>query len=197
MAYADFTLESVRTQFQLALHRDALFINVQPTAVPQWLSDMLARGLSLPLVSEKARSELIVMPILLAVRELSHNQVSILSGQRLDIDPAAGLVGECDFILSRSEPLPLVQSPILSLIEAKRGEIEPGLGQCAAQMIGALRLNQREQSPFQTMYGCVTNGEIWQFLRLTDTTLTIDRDRFFLTDPERILGVFQQIISPQ
>lgn len=197
MAYADFTLESVRTQFQLTFHRDTLFANVQPIAVPQWLADMLARGLSLPLVSEKARSELIVTPILLAVRELSNHQISILSGQRLDVDAVAGLVGECDFILSRSEPLPLVQSPILSLIEAKRGEIELGLGQCTAQMIGALRFNQREQNPIQTVYGCVTNGEIWQFLSLTDTTLTIDRDRFFLTNPEQILGVFHQIVSPQ
>ena len=63
-------------------------------------------GMQLALVSEKARSEFIVAPILLAVRELSGERIAILSGQRLDVDPDRRLQGECDFILALSDPVP-------------------------------------------------------------------------------------------
>jgi hypothetical protein len=38
----------------------------------------------------------------------------------------------------------------------------------------------------------VTTGEIWQFLRLVDRELTIDRDRFYLVQIEQILAAFHQ-----
>jgi hypothetical protein len=40
------------------------------------------------------------------------------------------------------------------------------------------------------VYGAVTIGSIWTFLRLTDTTLTIDLEEYMLAKPGRILGVF-------
>jgi hypothetical protein len=54
--------------------------------------------MQLALLSEKARSEFIVAPVLLVARELSHDTVAIYSGQRLDVDASRGLQGECDFI---------------------------------------------------------------------------------------------------
>ena len=89
------------------------------------------------LVSEKARNEFIVVPVLLTCRELTQNCFYIYSGIRFDIDAERGLKGECDFILSRTPPLPIVTAPVAVLVEAKRQDIEEGLGQCAAQMIAA------------------------------------------------------------
>jgi hypothetical protein len=106
MAYTDFTLESAEGELGVTARRGTLFHGLQPTAVPAWLRDTLARGMRLALVSEKARSEFIVAPILLAVRELSGERVAILSGQRLDVDAGRRLLGECDFILALSDPVP-------------------------------------------------------------------------------------------
>src|SRR5260221_14449109 len=99
MAYADFTLEAAESELGVTARPGVLFADLQAVSGPPWLQDHLARGMQLALVSEKARSEFIVAPILLAIREMSGYRIAILSGQRLDVDPARRLQGECDFIL--------------------------------------------------------------------------------------------------
>src|SRR2546421_11515306 len=100
MAFSEFTLEAVQRRLGITLQEAALFPKFSPAPVPDWLPEWLARGTRLALISEKSRSEFIVVPILLAGRELCENRFAIFSGQRLDVDPEAGLVGECDFILA-------------------------------------------------------------------------------------------------
>ena len=97
MAYPEFTLESVEADLGIAARPGRVFPALRDVEPPAWLPGQLARGMELALVSEKARSEFIVAPILLAVRELSGGRVAILSGPRLDVDPARRLAGECDF----------------------------------------------------------------------------------------------------
>ncbi len=180
MAYPDFTLDSVETDLGIGQRPGAIFPALPDVDPPQWLSDYLARGMELALVSEKARSELIVTPILLAVRELSGGRVSFLSGPRLDVDPARRLTGECDFLLSLTDPLPRVRPPLLAILEAKRNDIEAGLGQCAAQMVAAQVFNERAGLMGRPVYGCVTTGEDWQFLRLEAQELVIDPARRYI-----------------
>ncbi len=81
-----------------------LFPDLRAVEAPAWLRDALERRTQLSLISEKSRSEFIVVPILLASRELCPIPLAIFSGQRLDVDPALGLVGECDFILAATDP---------------------------------------------------------------------------------------------
>src|SRR5215468_5558647 len=111
MAYSDFTLERALQELGVTGEVSHLFPGLESLPVPPWLRDQLDRNLQLPLISEKARNELIVMPILVACRELSGNAFSIYSGQSLNVDSARGLVGECDFILARTPPLPALQAP--------------------------------------------------------------------------------------
>lgn len=87
MAYTDFTLETVDRILGVRAQPAELFPQLAALAVPDWLRDVLAKGMELSLLSEKARSEFIVVPILLASRELSHNTIAIYSGQRLDVNP--------------------------------------------------------------------------------------------------------------
>ena len=69
MAYTDFTLESAEAELGVTCRPGVVFPDLRPAPVPTWLTDQLARGMQLALVSEKARSEFIVAPLLLAVRE--------------------------------------------------------------------------------------------------------------------------------
>jgi hypothetical protein len=188
MAYTDFTLESAEVELGVMARPGAIFPELTPLPVPAWLHDSLARGMRLALVSEKARSEFIVAPILLAVRELSGERVSILSGQRLDVDPARRLLGECDFLLALSEPVPRLRAPVLSVVEAKKNDIEAGLGQCVAQMVAAQLYNDRSGQPVPAVYGCVTTGEDWQFLRLVGTAVTIGQGRLYIDNVGGILA---------
>jgi hypothetical protein len=195
MAFSDFTLQTVEERFGVTSQPEVLFADLRPAPVPDWLRDLLGRTLQLPLVSEKARSELIVMPMLLACRELSHDTVTIFSGSRLDVLPEQGLVGECDFLLARTPPVPEVRAPVLTVVEAKKNDVESGLGQCVAQMIGARLFNERAGQHLPAVYGCVTTGEVWQFLRLQGTVAAIDRNRYYLDNVAGILGVLLAIVG--
>ena len=195
MAYTDFTLETVDRTLGVTAQPADLFPGLSPLPVPAWLRELLAKGLQLALLSEKARSEFIVVPILLASRELSHNAVAIYSGQRLDVNPEQGLVGECDFILAATPPVPLLRAPLVTIVEAKKNDIEGGLGQCAAQMVGARLFNQRAEKDLPTIFGCVTTGETWQFLRLEEAILSIDRMRYYIDNVGGILAVLQAVIA--
>ncbi len=196
MAYTEFTLESVESTFGLTAQPGELFPGLAPVAVPAWLSDLLARGHRVAaLVSEKARSEFLIAPVLLAAREFATTEVSIYSGQRLDVDPARGLVGECDYLLALTPPLPRLRAPLVAVVEAKKGDVEAGLGQCAAQLLGVRLFNERAGEPPRPVYGCVTTGEVWQFLCLDGTAIIIDRDRLFIDNVGGILAVLRAIVT--
>jgi hypothetical protein len=189
MAFTDFTLEAVEIELGVTPRLGLVFPHLPVVSAPDWLTDGLARGRELALVSEKARSEFIVAPVLLGVRELSGGRISILSGQRLDVDPERRLLGECDFILSLSEPLPRLRAPLATIVEAKKNDIEAGLGQCIAQMVAAQLFNERAGRP-GVVYGCVTTGEDWQFLRLDGQAVLIDTTRRYINDVGSILAAF-------
>lgn len=194
MPYADFSLDSI-ILLGLTASRVDVFPELAPVAVPDWLREMLDRGVRQVLLSEKARSEFIVVPILLACQEMSPLAITIYSGQRLDVDPARGLIGECDFILSDSPPLPGLQSPLMMIVEAKKHDVEGGVWQCIAQMVGARIFNERSGRATDEVFGCVTNGEVWQFLRLVGPLAQIDRRRYYIDNVGGILAAFVETLS--
>jgi len=198
MSYKDFTLESVGRVLGVISRAADLFPHLLPIAAPQWLQELLARGtqgIQLSLISEKSRSEFIVAPILLAGRELSGNRFAIYSGQRFDVDAELGLVGEPDFILAASDAVLPLQAPIAVVVEAKKNDVEGGLGQCIAQMVAADRFNQQAGRTAFPVFGCVTTGEVWQFLRLAGTEALLQRRRYYIDNIDLILGAFQAIIN--
>jgi len=195
MSYSEFTLEAVERQFGVVPEEADLFPGLAPVRIPDWLPAWLARGTTVALLSEKARSEFIVVPILLAARELSGDRFAIFSGARLDVEPERGLVGECDFILAATPPVPMLRAPLVTIVEAKKNDIEAGLGQCAAQMLGAKIFNDKAGKKNGRIFGCVTTGEAWQFLRLEPAAVSVDRARYYIDNLGAILAVLQAIIS--
>jgi hypothetical protein len=195
MPYADFSLERLKAAFGIRAEKVPLFDGIEPLSIPPWLEGMIARGRQQVLSSEKARSEFIVVPILLASQELASRTIAIFSGQRLDVDPEHGLIGECDYILAASPSIPELQAPLVTIVEAKKHDVEAGVWQCVAQMIGASIFNERSGLDHQTVFGCVTNGEAWQFLRLTGRTASIDSRRHYIDDVGGILAVFRVMLE--
>jgi hypothetical protein len=126
---------------------------------------------------------------------VSGKKFYIYSGQSLEADAARGLTGECDFILSHSKPTPLLTAPIMTLVEAKKNDIELGLGQCIAQMVGAQIFNKKTEGLELPIFGCVTTGEDWQFIRLDEQQATLDAKRYYISSVEQILGMLQKIVN--
>jgi hypothetical protein len=195
MAFSDFTLDDVRRKLGLTPTLGALFPGGPVVPPPGWLTQLLARNTPLAYLSEKSRSEAIVHPVLSAAREVTGDRLAVFSGQWLAADPARGLVGDCDFILSLAEPVGPLRSPLVTVVEAKRGDIELGMGQCAAEMVAARVFNEADGIVGWPVFGCVTNGELWQFLRLDSSGLVVDNRRYHLPDLPAILGAFRAMVA--
>lgn len=75
MAYADFDIEMAEAKLGVVVHTADLFPGLVSQIVPSWLTEQLKRASTLPFVSEKARSELVISSILLAVREMSGDKM--------------------------------------------------------------------------------------------------------------------------
>ena len=195
MTYTNFTLYDLRRQFGIRDQVQRLFTDITPLPMSNWLRDTLAMTQQMPLTSEKAKSELVVTPILVELRNRNNNFFTVYSGEVLNADSAAGLAGECDFILTKDTNAFAISAPIITVVEAKKDDLELGVVQCAAQMVGIQRFNQQYGESIETIYGCTTTADSWQFLKLTGTELLVDRDRYFIDDLEEILGVFQWVID--
>ena len=197
MAYNNFTLDSVKHQFSLNLI-DLPFCDNLPIAEPQ-PAFLTIINQWLPLAqrakSEKAKSELLVSPLLIEARRLVNESVQLFSGEEFNVDRDQGLNGFCDFVFSRSSVPFLIEAPVLMLVEAKRGELDIGLGQCVAEMIAAQIFNRTEGKEILTVYGCVTSGKLWQFLKLEGKDVTIDSNEYRVNPVEGILGILKWILS--
>ncbi len=197
MAYNNFNLELAKDRFDLRL-MNSRFCETLPLSEPQ--SEFLTifdESFSLAEVakSEKAKSELLVSPILVQARRLVNRQVQLFSGEEFNVDQEKGLNGFCDFLFSKSENQFTIDAPVLMLVEAKRGELETGLGQCVAEMVAAQNYNQLRNRNIPVIYGCVTSGTLWQFLNLEGSDVTIDPTNYLVTPVQRILGILKWILS--
>ncbi len=200
MAYSNFSLSKVKADFGLSTDEGHDLFAATPSLPPSPLLMAILKE-QLPLASaintEKARSELVVMPVLMEVRRQLHNQVALFSGTSFDVEPAIGLEGRCDFILSRSPEQYYVAAPVLTIVEAKNESIPSGLGQCIATMVAARIFNQREGHAIDTLYGAVTTGSHWKFLQLADHTAFIDTSDYFIKEIDKILGILVSTLQPE
>jgi len=174
----EFTAETIHPRLGLTIARRALFPFAAAVPAPPWLTDILARGERLvPARSEKARSEVIIAPILMAAADASSPPLALFSGEQFDVDAARGLNGEVDHLFARSPSATFIEAPVLAVVEAKKLDINAGLGQCVAQMEAARSFNQKAGTDV-TVFGCVTTGELWQFLRHDVTSVVLDTRRY-------------------
>ncbi len=194
MPYSQFTtIGKAKAAFNLTtVEGDRFSPNVEPIAPSPLLADTLKETLPLVAVSgsEKARSEGIIYPMLLEVRRILNRKISLFSGEDFTIEEAIGLNGICDFILTRSSEVLEIEAPTVVIVEAKKTDLKAGLGQCMAEMVGAQRFNQTKDQAIPTIYGSVSNGTQWQFLKLEQQTVTLDLNVYPLPPADRILSFF-------
>lgn len=105
MAYSNFTLAKVYRQFQLKERRERLFPDIESVALSQWLTHSLEIAARSVMLTEKAKSERIVSPILFESKERNANIFEIYSGYNLNVDADNDLNGDgwplpCDFLIS-------------------------------------------------------------------------------------------------
>lgn len=196
MAYHEFTIEQVQQRLGVTLEDGYLFTSIEEVSLPADFLDFLKRGSTLALAvnTEKAKAEFIIAPLLLEVKTQLHDAVSIFSGVDFNIDAERGLNGVCDFIISKSQRQHVLAAPVITVVEAKNDNLRNGVGQCIAEMVAAQAFNLREGTPIETIYGVVTIGSAWKFLKLAETTVTLDLDEYFINTPQKIMGILLSIL---
>ena len=144
MAYSDFTFETLESDLRLGIAEADLYSSVVSLEPGNILKEVLKENvpLGLSIDTEKARSELIISPILVELRKISDHRISLFSGIAFDIDSEKGLSGICDFMISGSPTQILLTAPIIQIVEAKNENIKGTIPQCVAGMCAARLFNQ-------------------------------------------------------
>ena len=137
----------------------------------------------------------IIAPVLYEIARKNKDIVSFFSGDNFDVDKDLGLKGFCDFLFSKVPESPVIREPVFCIVEAKNDNLEKGVPQCVAEMYAAKLFNERNNNPIDVIYGCVTTGETWCFLKLAEKTCYIDVDRYYHLQLKELLGVLQTIVD--
>ena len=192
MSYSDFTLKKVKSAFDLEIiENQSLFADIQPITPSDYLTKTLERNvpLALSINTEKARSELIIINVLLEIKDQLEQKISLFSGIDFSVDKEKGLAGFCDYIISASPEQLYLEKPVITIVEAKNENIVSGLGQCIAEMYAAQIFNQSESLEVSKIYGIVTTGSEWRLIQLQDKTVYVDRDLYSINQISEILGI--------
>jgi hypothetical protein len=194
MGYSKFkTIKEVTKKFNLDMRLERLFQMIETVEPSGWLLETLAIAEKLPLTNEKSKAERVISPILTEVAKVYADKVSFFSGEQINIKPEDDLAGECDFFFSLQPPKLYIDAPIISLAEAKDEDMDWGIAQCAAQMLGAKLFNEQENKHLPFIYGCATDGVEWKFMKLENDIYYVDNKIY--TDLKEILGAWHHVIK--
>jgi hypothetical protein len=200
MPYSSFTLKRVKEEFDLNIVENIdLFSAIEEAEISDYLKTTLNYNvpLALAISTEKARSEMIISNVLLELKKLLNDEIGLFSGIIFDIDKDRDLNGFCDYIISRSSEQFYLNSPIVAIVEAKNEQIISGLGQCIAEMIASKIFNEKEGNIIDKIYGAVTTGSTWKFLKYENDTAYIDRLEYHIGNVNKIMGIFVKMVHQE
>jgi hypothetical protein len=191
MAYSNFTIEEVELKFNIQLQAQAFLPPIAPLAPSAFLSQHLEHGLRLVKrsASKKAKSEFLIAPILMELESLLSEKISLFSGEDFTVDRSMGLNGICDFLISQVPAQLTIKAPVIAIVEAKKGVLKDGWGQCMAELVAAQKFNQQRGQEISAIYGIVTSGLLWQFMKLEGQMITIEPDEVALQPIDQLLGI--------
>jgi len=199
MSYSEFTtILKVKAAFGLTTIEGPRFLpQITPIAPSATLTDFLANSLPVAVAtgSAKARSEMIITPVLLEVRKILQEKISLFSGEDFTVDYKQGLNGICDFLISRSSEMLEIEAPAVAVVEAKKADLKTGIGQCIAEMVAMQKFNEAKGKPISVVYGSVSNGTQWRFLKLEEKTVSLDLNDYALVPLEQILGMLVWMVQ--
>jgi hypothetical protein len=159
----------------------------QPLVVPiplpeplmrEWIIEASRDRITLK-TNETTRREGIVGQMMISVA-LPFDR-SLWIGQPLEVDPMQGLVGVCDYLVSRSPLTFRIHPPVVLIVEVKRS-LDHCLSHCLVELAAAQRLNNSTEP----IYGVLTTGLGWQFLKLEGAIATVEQTVYALEPLDRI-----------
>ena len=130
--------------------------------------------------SETAKREFLIAPVLFELAKETDLKINV----EYPIDVSELLSGYLDYLIRYKQEL--------IVIEAKKGDIDRGFNQLAAELIA---LDQYEEEGGSILYGVVTIGEMWVFSMLDRKNKKITRDMHNYTIPEDVENIFRILVG--
>lgn len=193
-SYSHFTNDDLAS-LNLQLNSKTFLFDVAEIQPSDWLKQAIDFNLRIPMATEKAKSELLVVPILHEMRRRNNESFTFFSGYNFDVDKSRGLKGHCDFLLTLDQFSLVINEPVFAIVEAKNGEIEPGIAQCAAQMLAARLFNEKKGHSTPVIFGAVTTGHSWLFLKLEGDIVYSNTRYFTINQLAELLGAIQFVLD--
>jgi hypothetical protein len=197
MSFQNFSFPQVQHDLGLTIDEADLFSHVSEAELRAEFVAALTEGTNLGLAvnTEKAKSEFIIAPLLLELRRSTGDRFALFSGVELAVDSVRGLNGICDFIITKSARQFVLSSPLIAIVEAKNDNLRSGLGQCIASMFASQLFNQQASTPIDSVFGVVTTGSAWKFLRLQQAVITLDVKEYYIDNAGKIFGILTHIVQ--
>ncbi len=193
-SYSQYTPQDVRN-LGLSVEKGPILEHATDSAPSAWLLETLSLNRQLPMSSEKARSELLITPVLVELHRKNPQTFTFFSGYQFDVDKKRGLKGFCDYLISRKPNAVFVESPIAAIVEAKQEQdLYQATPQCIAEMYAAQLFNEQRQQPLPVVYGAITTGYDWLFLQLIGSKVTVNDNFHSLDQLPSLLGAWQEIL---
>ncbi|MEY2976820.1 MAG: hypothetical protein ACO3NK_17115 [Prochlorotrichaceae cyanobacterium] len=194
MSFSQFkTIADVQKIYNIK-YQEASFIKAIDIEVPPGLIEDLQFNQEYIDVfsSEAARSELIISPLLRSVYKNHRQNYSFWIQKSIEFDQ--DLCGTPDYMFSKRSALgkTVLETPIVIIVEAKKNDFEHGWGQCLAELVASQKLND---DPDKSIYGVVTDGNLWQFGYLCTTVFTKDDHNYTIDNLKTLYGALDYLVT--
>jgi len=100
--------------------------------------------------------------------------------------------GYVDYLMAERKAY--LEAPFLCIMEAKKDDFEQGLAQCLPAM-RACQYNNQILGKNLDIYGIVTNGQGWQFYRLSLNKAVYGSDLYAIGNLPQLLGILYHIFQ--
>ncbi|NEP55602.1 MAG: hypothetical protein F6K31_00945 [Symploca sp. SIO2G7] len=197
MAYRDFTLSELVKTFNLKINQtNSLFAAFEELECSEYLKYNIKEYLAFVkgINTHEPNHKLITYSVLMEAKNRLKTQTSLFSEVNFNVDSEMGLNGICDFLVSLSAEK-LISHPLINIVQSKSENLNLYLGQCIAQMLASQLFNDWENNEIKTIYGVVTNGTLWRFMKLVSQTVYIDSTAYHISYVNKILGILCSTIS--
>ncbi|MDE0089080.1 MAG: hypothetical protein OXU23_25400 [Candidatus Poribacteria bacterium] len=142
--------------------------------------------------SEASRCEIVIFPILREVYKGYADNYALWIKEPITYDET--LNGTPDYLIATKSELgmPVLGTPLIMLVEAKKNDFEQGWGQCLAELVAAQKINDNTTLP---VHGIVTDGILWQFGRLVEDAFTRNRTNYSLDNLPVLFGAVDSVFK--
>jgi hypothetical protein len=150
------------------------------------LKEILSRFEFFDLQSSEQAKTLLIDALFVEIVPL-HKTLKVWKEAILNTDTTTGVA---DYVIAPKRAY--MATPLLCVAEAKKDDFAKGRIQCLAEM-AACRWNNQQRGLAMDVFGIVSNGQAWQFYKLTLAGEVFETDLYGMEDLPSVLGALDYV----